>query len=149
MAERLWSGAGCADNPAFRFVKHSDTGVPLYRKVAAGEVRLDDGGAVHIIKRAGPAPDRKENNMPPSIDSIIAKAMAPSDTDTPKEAERKRVIKAALDRGVVSAEQIGAELALESIAKNLRDKHTDMSAEQAFVKAMDLHPDLGNIAVGN
>lgn len=82
-----------------------------------------------------------------SIDETISKALVADPTDTPKEAERKALMKRQLDAGTVSAAQIGAELALESLAKSLREKDPTLSAEQAYVKAMDLNPDLGHAAL--
>lgn len=146
MAEQLWSGAGCADNPDFEFVKYSDSGVPLYRKVRAGRLQLrsDDGGTLIIEKRG--AQPQEEKDM--SLTESIAKALVPSEADDRRTRDMKVLIRHQIAKGKLSVEQVSGQLALEAIGKSLRDRDPTLSPEGAFVKAMDLHPDLAAMAYG-
>lgn len=84
-----------------------------------------------------------------SIGEAVAKALVADDSDSDRDRMRKAVIKKQLADGVISVEQLGAELALEAFGKMLREKDPTLSPERALCKAMDLHPELANLAVGN
>ncbi len=145
MAERLWSGDGCADNSAFEFVKHSDNGVALYRKVADGQVTLKQGGAVHIIKSGG---GPQEADKMETITKAVAKALAASPNDNEKVAGQKQLIKAQLDEGTITVEKVAVEMTLESLAKTYRQKDPRLTDAQAYVKAMEDNPDLTAVLAG-
>ena len=72
----------------------------------------------------------------PSLDSIIAKAITPDATDTDAERDRKAVVKAQLDRGLISAEGLAAEMAFEAIAKTARERDPSKSFEQHYAAAV-------------
>lgn len=135
--EMLWSGAGCADNPAFEFVKHSDNGVPLYRKVASGEVKLEQDGATFIIKRAA----AQEENMS-SLTETLVKALKANPADSEKDASRKALIQKQLATGVLKAEAFAAELIIEAKAREIVKSGQGLSYEQAYVKVLETDADL-------
>ena len=147
MAERLWSGAGCADSPHFRFVKHTDSGVALYRKVGDDRVELDDdaGGATYIIKRAGPA-QREEPKMA-NLSETITKALMPDAGDTAKEAADKALVRKQLEVGAVTAEQVAADMILRARADTIM-KRDKCSPEAGYVRAMEDDPALAATAAG-
>lgn len=144
MSERLWSGEGCAGNPDFEFAKHSDSGVPLYRKLGSETVQLEQGGAVHIIKNASPEPEpTTTRNI--DMSDLIVKSLAADETDSRQEADVKSIRKAQIERGVRTSDQVAAEMALDSLAKSAHAADPTKSAEQHYVEAIDRHPRLANM----
>lgn len=162
MSERLWSGAGCADSPDFQFVKHSDSGIPLFRKIGDETVHLKTaGGYVHVIKHAAePAPKRieKETQMP-AKDSVyaamvtMAKAANPSDTEA---AAIDKLLKTdvgsdlytlheaaySVEKAGTTVSKVASDAALESLAKTVQKANPHLSPEQAYCKALTEHPEL-------
>lgn len=146
----LWTGPGCSEATGYHPVGKTAAGVVQWERI--DEVSVVDKGAspgaeVLITKRAGSAPEEKEVEVT-SISEAITKALVPDASDTDREATDKALVRKQLETGALKADQFGAELALESHAATLRKSNPDLSAEQAFVKAMDQHPDLARLALG-
>ena len=83
-----------------------------------------------------------------SLTESIAKALVPSEADDRRTRDMKVLIRHQIAKGKLSVEQVSGQLALEAIGKSLRDRDPTLSPEGAFVKAMDLHPDLAAMAYG-
>ena len=146
MAERLWSGPGCDGNADFEFVKYSDSGVALYRKIGDATVHLKTaGGYTHIIKHDT---QKKETGPMPNISQAVAKALCPDLTDTPAEAERKALLLAQVAKGVLSIDALAAEVTLESMAKSAHSADPSKSFEAHYAETFAKNETLARVALG-
>jgi hypothetical protein len=157
MAERLWSGAGCDGNPDFEFVKHSDSGVPLYRKRAVGEVRLPlDGGGTMIAKAVGVRPRRPDYDGADDEDEMISDAerlyragtdggermskelveLVAKSLEADPDPDRVALTKAMLSAGTITVEKVACELAIEAQARARVARDPAVSFEKAYTDAL-------------
>ncbi len=118
------------------------------RDLVVEEISLVDepankGARVVLLKR-----DHKgAADMDQDLTETVTKTLAITGEESNQELARKRVIKRALDEGLTTVAKVAAEQSLEKIAKDLRAANPVLSPEAAFVRAMDLHPDLAEVAV--
>ncbi len=83
------------------------------------------------------------------LNEILKKyTMTDDDEGTEMQRREKAVLKAGLASGAISAEKAMAQLILENHAKQYREKNPEVTPEQSFVKVMELHPELGGMAIG-
>lgn len=85
------------------------------------------------------------------VDGIVAalvKALAPDPNDTLKVADTKKLLTAQLEAGTVTPSAVAAMMVLEARGAALQKQDPTLSAERAFVKAMDADPELAGIAGG-
>lgn len=84
--------------------------------------------------------------MPPTATEALQKALAPDNADTRKEAEHKAVLKAGIERGLVTTERAMAEMMMDSLAKAAHRAAPDkLSFEQAYVQQLGEHPELARL----
>ncbi len=115
-------------------------------EVSAVDRPANPGARVVLMKREGAAAPAhaqpEEQRVAPTATEALAKALAPDAADGRTEAEHKAVLKAGLERGLVSAERATAELMLESLAKTAHRADPDKSFEQHYVRQLAAHPEI-------
>jgi hypothetical protein len=90
----------------------------------------------------------KEGSKMASITEAVAKAITSDPTDTEKQKFQKAVIRKQLALGILTVENVAADLALQGHAAELRKRALlrgeTMSPEQAYVKALAAYPELAD-----
>ncbi len=92
---------------------------------------------------------RKDLQDMSTLTESIVKALRAEDADTDRERAEKALVRKQLEQGVVKAEAVAADLLLRAHATEIRKSEPTLTREQAYVRAINLYPDVAVLAIGN